>query len=116
MLSGLTRLVGAGAARSSESASSVLDSARNSSRRRVISEASSSDPYSTFVRDWQILSQDLTAPDQAALHHGISRTDIPERLERFTMAIAAESTTIDEALDGMGPCMELLLKQDGEWM
>lgn len=31
------------------------------------------------------------------------------------MAIVAESTTIDEALDGMGPCMELLLKQDGEW-
>ncbi|CAO1615979.1 unnamed protein product [Sympodiomycopsis kandeliae] len=112
MFSGLSRLVNSGATRGQETATSVLNSARGgTSRKRVISQALS-DPYAAFVRDWDVLLGHLTAPDQAALHHGISRTDIPERMERLSMALISESTNIDEALDGIGPCMEHLLKRD----
>lgn len=112
MLSGLSRLVTSGTSRGQETATSVLNTARGGQRKRVPSVALS-DPYAAFARNWEVLETNLTAPDQAALHHGISRTDIPERLERLTMALISESTAIDEAMDGMGPCMEHILKRDG---
>lgn len=118
MLSGLSRLVRTGdggnaSSSSAATAAGATPSVLATPRRRVISQALA-DPYSAFVRDWEVLERDLTSPDQAALHHGISRTDIPERLDRFAGALVAESTALDEAMDGMGPCMEFMLKRDGE--
>lgn len=137
MLSSLRRLVssnGAAVGGDRRSSQSILSSPR---KRRVASDGQQ-DLFSAFVNDWtdievswpmggvEILGSirslnpslrsqaDLTSPDQAALHHGVSRSSLPQALERLGQAIVQESLTTDEVMDGLGPCMEYLLKKDGE--
>ncbi|PWN22832.1 hypothetical protein BCV69DRAFT_310342 [Microstroma glucosiphilum] len=111
MLSSLRRLVssnGAAVAGDRRSQQSILSSPR---RRRTASEGFQ-DTFSAFVDDWAVIEADLISPDQAALHHGVSRSNLPQALERLGQAIVQESLTTDEVVDGLGPCMEYLLKKD----
>ena len=57
----------------------------------------------------------LETPDQRSLHYGISRTDLPQRIEALIDGIVFEHNRTDE--DSTGSCMEYVLKADGEcWL
>jgi len=56
----------------------------------------------------------LLTPDQAALHHGISRTDLVIRLQDLSDTLVSEANRADEDNDIAGPCMEALLEGDCE--
>lgn len=116
----LARLVNSGAARLREerqrlAASSQSRTTKPSGARGRTSSSSFQDPLLGFIDDWNVLQAHLKQPDQAAIHHGIARTDIPQRLESMAGALIAEATgSGHEAIDGMGMCMEYMQKKEGE--
>ncbi|CAO1620015.1 unnamed protein product [Parajaminaea phylloscopi] len=116
MLSSLSRLINSGAARLGTEREKAANSTLNPSHRpRRGRDASDSylESVATFAEHCLALERHLQSPDQAALHHGTSRTDIPSRLESIAMTLVAESTSADdEVLGGMGPCMEHLQKKE----
>lgn len=86
----------------------------NRRKDRVVSSEPGPASFRDFAANWEALSTQIVSPDQAALHHGIARTDIPGRLDDLAAAVIAESTsTSDEVISGMGPCMEYLQKKEG---
>ncbi|CAO1618625.1 unnamed protein product [Jaminaea pallidilutea] len=116
----LSRLLNAGVARPSKRQAkaehgSVPASSSSSSLFAGGSQGNfdSDNDYQTVTSDWYVLLGQLTSPDQAALHHGIARTDIPQRLRRIANALVRESTMEDEeSLEGMGPCMEYVQRHN----
>lgn len=115
----LARLVNSGAARLKEERQRLTASASPSSRSATSSSAASKsrpqggDPLLTFIDDYNVLNSHLKSPDQAAIHHGISRTDIPQRLESMAAALVSEAIgSGHEAIDGMGMCMEYMQKKE----
>lgn len=63
-----------------------------------------------------LLQSSLFTPDQAALHHGIARTDLKVRLGILSDALVSEASHSDEEDDIAGPCMEALLEGDCEFI
>lgn len=118
----LSRLLSAGVARPSKRQAKAEHGsvpASSSSSSLFVGDSHSNldsdNDYQTVTSDWHVLSGQLTSPDQAALHHGIARTDIPQRLHRIANALVRESTMEDEeSLEGMGPCMEYVQRHNGE--
>ncbi|MCO5555673.1 hypothetical protein L7F22_009218 [Adiantum nelumboides] len=65
-----------------------------------------------FRDNWLAIRSTLFTPHQAALHHGISRTDLTDRLQSMCDALVFEANRADEDVDIAGPCMEMLLEGD----
>ncbi|PWN37536.1 uncharacterized protein FA14DRAFT_159548, partial [Meira miltonrushii] len=65
-----------------------------------------------FRDNWLAIRSTLRTPHQAALHHGISRTDLIDRLQSMCDALVFEANRADEDVDIAGPCMEMLLEGD----
>lgn len=65
-----------------------------------------------FRNNWLAIRSTLVSPDQAALHHGIARTDLAARLQSLSDALVSESNLASEDADVAGPCMEMLLEGD----
>ncbi|KAE8222112.1 hypothetical protein CF319_g4639 [Tilletia indica] len=79
------------------------------------------DLASGFMADWEQVKTTLTTPDQRALHYGITRSDVPDLLDRMADALIAESsslhlasaastTTMPQETTDIPPCMEYLLR------
>lgn len=66
------------------------------------------------VTDVEVLQNMLASPDQAALHHGIARTDVAARLQDLQDALVFESNRADDDNEIPGPCMEMLLEGDSK--
>lgn len=65
-----------------------------------------------FRDNWLAIRSTLLTPHQAALHHGLSRTDLVDRLQSMCDALVFEANRADEDVDIAGPCMEMLLEGD----
>lgn len=81
-------------------------------RRRNTTNKGRKNAASAFRDNWQAIRATLAAPDQAALHHGIARTDLPARLQDLCDALVFEANRADEEVEVAGPCMEMLLEGD----
>ncbi|CEH15260.1 RAI16 PROTEIN-RELATED [Ceraceosorus bombacis] len=73
---------------------------RSSSRQNVAS--SSADPLQPLKSNWESLRSTLQQPDQAVLHHGVSRSDIPKRMRRLADDLVTQGDTGEgESAEGL---------------
>lgn len=69
-------------------------------------------PSPVAAEEFLFIQNTLATPDQAALHHGIARTDVVARLQDLQDALVFESNRADDENEIPGPCMEMLLEGD----
>ncbi|UZJ51172.1 hypothetical protein CBS101457_000492 [Exobasidium rhododendri] len=80
--------------------------------RKPLTVKQGNDEIAVFKDNWREIQASLLSPNQAALHHGIARTDLVARLQNLSDALVSEANRSNEDNEITGPCMEALLEGD----
>ena len=68
-------------------------------------------PLERLARHWRVLAAELRQPHQAALHHGVGRSDVPRRMRSLGDELLDQAEGDDASAEGL----TWALDENGEW-